>query len=332
MGKSIIYSNAIVKTFQGKLLNPARVKKMLAADSLTDAVKILIECGYNEKLIAENPDDYIAVLNDELIKTVTFFKKMCVDLNLTKTVMRRRDYGNLKVFLKDKYGVNENGDIVYPFGDIGADKMRQVFKEETYNDFPLIMGDAVRLLKKVFAAGEPSAKLIDITVDVAMYNETSQFAKKIKNGYIRQYFSCESDLKNICTVINMREGGASKEAMAVQLVNGGNLDADKLYRMFDSTPDTMPYIFITTGYYSLIKELSVILKSNLPLSDFTKKADEFLFALSRIDKDNYFDYNPFFCWYIEKITEIDTVRYILDGRKNGAAVKVIKSGLKSIYL
>ncbi len=332
MSKSVLYSNAIVKTFENKLLNPDRVRRMLDADNLTDAVRVLYECGYNESMITQSPDDIDAILSDELVKTVMFFKKMCADANLVKVVMRRYDYHNLKVYLKEKYGAADPADSVYPFGEMGPDKIRQVVKEETYNDFPPVMGDAVRLLKKIFAAGEPSGKLIDVTIDVAMYNETSQYAKKIKNGHIRQYYSCEADLRNVCTAARMKMHGFSKEAMAVQLVAGGNLDSDKLYRMFDGTPDTAPYIFITTGYYNLIKELSQIMSEKKPLSDFETKADDFLFSLSRIDKDNYFDSNPLFCWFIEKIAEIKAVKLILVCKKNGLRNDAIREKLKTIYV
>lgn len=305
---------------------------MLDADTLTDSVTVLYECGYNEKIAIRSFQDTGALLLDELIKTVTFFKKMCADVSLTKTVMRRYDYHNLKVFLKERYDMPEPGASVYPFGDLGPDKIKQILKEEAYNGFPAVMGDAVRLLKKIFAAGEPSGRLINITVDVAMYNDTSQFVKKIKNAYIRQYFTCEADLKNICTVAKMKVYGFSKEEMAVQLVRGGNLDTDKLYRLFESAPENAPYIFMTTGYYNLVKELAAVMAGKRPMQDFESRAEEFLFALSKVGKDNYFDSNPLFCWYTEKLTEIETVKLIFECKKNNINADRIREKLRSVYL
>lgn len=291
----MVYSNVIVKALDGKLLNPDRVRRMLDAADIAGAVKVLYECGYDESPAAQTSGDIERLLNSELTKTVNFFKKMCADSNLLKAVLRRYDYHNLKALSKEKYCDAGADRTVYSFGAIHAERMRHTVKEETYNDFPPVMAEACRMLKKLFAAGEPSAKLIDMTFDMAMYNDTAVYIKKITNAYIRQYFTSEADLRNMCTAVRMKMQGFDKDALSAQLVKGGNLDNEKLYKLYSGDPDEMERAFLTTGYYELVKELEVIMAEDRPLSDFDRSADEFLFELSRADRDNFFDNSPLFC-------------------------------------
>ena len=331
MKKSVLYSNAIVKTYEGKLLNAERVRRILNAADISEAVKVLYECDYNATLITQSHLDIDELLNDEMEKTVAFFQKMCADTNLITVIMRRYDYHNLKALLKQKYGEADIAESVYPFGGIGLEKLEQVLREEAYNELPPVMSEAAREIKKLFAAGEPSGKQIDITLDIAMLKETAAYVKKIKNIHIRQYFTGEADLKNILTAARMKAHGFTRDQLAAQLVQGGNLETAKLYKLFESAPENIPQIFVTTGYYSLIKELAVILSEGRPLSDFEVKAEEFLFGLSRVDKDNYFEANPLFAWYIQKLAEIKTVKLIFVCKKNNIGNDLIRLILKPIY-
>ena len=331
MKKSVLYSNALVKTYESKLLNADRVRRILAAADENDAARVLYECDYSANFIARGAFDLDGLLNDEMVKTVAFFQKMCADPSLATVVMRRYDFHNLKALLKEKYGEADAVESVYPFGDFGVDKLRQVLKDETYNDLPPVMAEAARAVKKLFAAGEPSGKQIDIELDVAMFKETAAYVKKIKNVHIRQYFTAEADLKNIITAARMRAHGFTRGEFAAQLVQGGNLDTEKLYGLFERAPDEIAQIFAATGYHGLIKELAVILSENRPLSDFEVKADEFLFELSRVDKDNYFEATPLFSWYIQKLAEIKTIKLIFVCKKNNIGNDLIRMILKPIY-
>jgi V/A-type H+-transporting ATPase subunit C len=311
---------------EGRLLNADRVRHILAAAEIEDALRVLYECGYNAGLITRDNLAIEDLLNDELAKTAAFFKSMCADEALSSIIMRRFDYHNLKALLKEKYGAAESANSFYPAGETGLERLRAAINTEVYGDLPQDLADAVRLVKKQFSQGEPSGKQIDIIIDRAMFADAAALAKKVKNASIRRYYSSEADLRNITTVLRMKAHKFKLSELTAQLVDGGSIEKERLIPLFECPPENSAQVLAATGYNNLLKDIGQI-----TLPEFETRAEEYLFAISTEDKDNYFDSGPLFAWYMQKLAEIKTVKLIYVCKKNNIGKDVIKAMLKPIY-
>jgi len=89
MDPSAIYSNAIISTYESKLLGENRIRRMIAATCFSEAARVLFECGYDENAILNSGENEDLIINKELSKTVALFKKLCPDKNLVQCVLAK---------------------------------------------------------------------------------------------------------------------------------------------------------------------------------------------------------------------------------------------------
>ena len=72
MQEGLIFANAAVKSREENLFSNDRLMRMLEADTLQDAVKILIEAGYGGGTVPEDPMDFETILSAEAVITDKF--------------------------------------------------------------------------------------------------------------------------------------------------------------------------------------------------------------------------------------------------------------------
>ena len=95
---SILYTNAILSVRSSVLLNPDRIRRMIAAGSDKDAQDILMECKWSL--------DTINIFETERQKTLDEFNKLCPDPNLAEIINAKSSFdadGNTDLKLIQNY-------------------------------------------------------------------------------------------------------------------------------------------------------------------------------------------------------------------------------------
>lgn len=330
---SPLFASAIINARGVKLLNPDRVRRMIDAPTLIDAVKILYECGYNDTIISENPGNIDLLLSDELKSTVLLFTELCTDKNLNSAVMRKYDYHNAKVFMKARYNAKDYDAAVYSFGLIEPDTLKEAVFTDKYAAMPAEMAAAVRKLNKLFLSAEPSGREIDVELDRAMFEGGALNAAKIRNRRIRNYFAAEADTANMVICARCRRLGFTKEEVLPQLIAGGLIPADKMLKVAVAPPENILTAFLNTPYFFLVRSLCERLTAGGDgIRELEDGSAEYLLSLTRGTTVNFDSEEPLFRWYIQKLAEIKTVKLILVSKNMNLPEDSIRARLKRMYL
>jgi V/A-type H+-transporting ATPase subunit C len=324
---SPLFASAVVTARGGKLLNGDRVRRMIDAPLSSDAVKILYECGYNDAIISENPNNIDGLLSDEMKKTVDFFTGLVSDDALKSVVLKRFDYHNAKVFCKALYGGGvENADAVYPFGLLPPDVIRDSVTSGRYDRLPAAMTAALRALAKEFSAAKPSGRRIDVLLDKALFDDIAPIARRIKNGRIRAYCAAEADTANMlvaarCFLLKFPTADAAE-----QLIAGGTLPHKKILTVMTGDQGKIRAAFGGTVYARLAATLTAALEGGA-LGGFEADVRRFLWAAFQNSAVNYYSEEPLFKWYVQKLNELKTVKLILVCKNNGIPERDIRQKL-----
>ena len=103
MADNLLYVNARIKALENGLMSQLHVSRLIDAENVKDAFKILQECGFSEGVAL---DDYRSYENLVALKeknVVDFFKENMLEKTGMDAVLLKNDYHNAKVLIKAKY-------------------------------------------------------------------------------------------------------------------------------------------------------------------------------------------------------------------------------------
>ncbi|MDR1092670.1 MAG: V-type ATPase subunit [Clostridiales bacterium] len=330
MNKSSLYSSAVVTARGGKLLNADRARRMIDARSAGEAVKVLYECGYNENAVGEGAGDVDGLLSDEMKKTAAAFDELVSDAHLRETVLKRYDYHNAKVFLKQKYAGGEAA--FYPFGLTAPEKIKEAVASGNFADLRVPLAAALAALAAEFDKAAPSGRKIDVALDKAYFADAAESAGKIRSKAIRDYYRAEADVANLSICARSRRLGFSEADARAQLVSGGALPLEAALAAMGGDAERLTAAYAGAKCLPLVKTLCACLRRDADLTAFEAAAEEFLLSLTRRAVVDYNSEEPLFRWFIQKLAELKTVKLILVCKGNGLPDEEIRKRLKAIYL
>lgn len=325
---NVIFSNSVIACRDRKIITPERIKRMINADTYSDSVKVLFECGYdNEKLLSPTSSDSDVIVQDELGKTIADLKRYCGDVGLLHLLLTRYDYHNAKVIYKNHSLKSETTESVFAFGNIFEGKLRDAVINENYRDLPKQMGDAFTALNKL---DNPSGAQIDLTLEKAMYADIINQLNKIKNKTIKNYFTAEVDMINITTFAKCRMDKISVEELNNYFISGGNLTRKELDPIYNSSIKNYIGVVSNSKYRGLIKALQECFELN-DIGIFESYASNYLVEVAQEEKENIFSVALVFAWFILKLEELKIVKIILLGRQLDYSKRQFRDALKGIY-
>ncbi|MCL2570561.1 MAG: V-type ATPase subunit [Firmicutes bacterium] len=206
-----LYANAFISVRSYKqMFTQARIRAMINAETIQDAAKVLLECGYSPQLISTSPEKDDEIVATERAATVEKFTELCSDANLLYCVIAKFNYHNAGLRYKNSLGLSELDETLYPFAD---------YVEEFSTDalsLPKPLKEAFMQLKNI---SDVTATQIDSIITHALYTDIASHVKKIKNKAIRNYFAYEVDFLNIRAVI---------KGMDANLLPGGKLNKQQV--------------------------------------------------------------------------------------------------------
>jgi V/A-type H+-transporting ATPase subunit C len=324
---SVIYANSIIKIREKRLLNGDREKRMIDAPSVSDAVKVLYECGYSENLITENGGDDGALIADELQKTVGLFSELCCDVTLYGIVMKRFDFHNAKVAFKGRVTGKTDAGALYPFGFLPPQKITAAVKTGRFGDFYDALKDAAAKLFKRSETALLSAQAIDIELDAAYFGLLAELVPKLKNGVVRDYYRAHADITNLNTVLRCRRLGFDAAHTRERLVAGGTISAQDLVDALGAEPTAYAARFLNTPVFGLVKKFCAALSDAEERPAFAAAASRFSADILEKGKDDIFSVAPLFRYFEQKLGDLKRVRYILTAKRCKIDPKVIYAGI-----
>lgn len=319
-----------IRLAEKKLLTKQQFERLADAKSLGDAVKLLNETAYANKISKlERPENYEQILSQELDEVYKNLLEISPEADLVKIFSYKYGYHNLKVAVKE-YLLNSKFDSMYSNTDEKTvEDMREEIEtgknmEKWYSD---VLKESLELYKNT-----EDPQDIDIFLDKKYFERVLKLAKSFKLEMIEEYFKAFIDFTNVKTLIRCKKQNQSSNILEKALISGGNISISEISSMYgeDVLDFVIKYKNLKIGQV-LVKAVKEYKETGL-LQSYEKYMDDYLTEIVRKTKTINYGPEVLFSYIYGKEMEIKNLRIIFIGKVNGLSPEFIRERLRETYV
>ncbi|HNR05533.1 MAG TPA: V-type ATP synthase subunit C [Bacillota bacterium] len=327
-----LYSVTRIRALETKLLDKAKIERMIEARNADEIIKILYETEYANSISEmKSVEDYESVLSKELSNTYKLLSEISPVPELTNLFQLRYDIHNLKTLLKSSYLDEENDELLSEIGTIPIQQLKGMIKEKVFSDLDPLVRESLEEVVGEFTVN-PDPQLIDVTLDKALYKLMYKAAKDNKSSFLTDYISTQIDLINIKSLIRVKSMGYGREFLKKVILENGKLDYAFFSDIFDESLETLIDRLAYKDYGKVVEEgISNYIKTK-SLTKFEKLSDDFIFELAKKGKFVAFGIEPLIGYLMAKENETKIIRMIMVGKINEIPNELIRERLRDVYV
>ena len=315
MADNLLYVNARIKALENGLMSQLHVSRLIDAENVKDAFKILQECGFSEGVAL---DDYRSYENLVALKeknVVDFFKENMLEKTGMDAVLLKNDYHNAKVLIKAKYlRLDDVKDMLMPAGLFDTDKMKADIFDDNYESYPSFMAEALDAIDVQFADGNRSPRFIDVTLDKAMFSDMYARISKCNQQALKDWLNLLIDTANVSAFLRCRKLHLDKSVF------------DELYESSDDVVKDKAKLLISVGDL-----IDVALSDADGMVRFETAVDNKITKLFKDNKYDMFSVAPIVGYYFGRLTEIKAVKLIVSAVKNNLDKNLLRQRTRDLY-
>lgn len=321
-----------LRVLETRLLDKAKIDRMIDGDSANEALKVLQESEYaNVMTGVKRAEDYEIILSKELKRVYELMYDASPSKALIDLMSIKYDYHNIKVLLKGMFLQKDFSEMLISVGKIDVHTLKQSINNNNLGDMPKVMREAIEKAKEAFEANKDPQE-IDIILDNAMFTEMKDIAKELNDMFIDKYVKALIDLTNIKTLLRVKKQNKNRDFLQEVIINGGAIDKETIVSFLNDAPENISNKLSFTDYSELIK---------LGIEDYTKTdsaslleklIDNYIMNMMKEAKFIPFGVEPVLAYIYAKETEIKVVRIIMVGKLNNISGEVIRERLRDIYV
>lgn len=319
--------SARIHAMENRLLNTERMERMIEARELSEAAKVLTECGYGDMgqvtpgAIEETLSKAQADLYHDLSTAVG-------NRALLDVFRCRPDYHNAKVLVKaEALGVNQDA-LLMGGGRYDPQKLAEDYQREDLRGCSDIFRRGVaRARETLGATGDP--QLSDFILDRAYFEELTALAKQADSKFLEGYVALSIDVANLRACVRASRLGKGVEFLQQVLVTGGNVPARTLAT---ARGDELGNLFRTSPLSQAAATGSALsAPGSGALTDFERECDDAVMDYLGAGRRVAFGEQPIVGCLYAREAEMTAIRTILSGRMAGLDGDTIRQRLRRTY-
>lgn len=322
------YAVGRIRALETKLLAKADFSRLLDADGLSQALRMLAELGYS---VSEETREYEPVLLAEQKAALHLLGQLSEDEGLMELFRRRYDYHNLKVLLKAKHSQQELEHAILDLGIVSLDDLAAAVMGDEPSSLPPPLARAMMAAESAYAETR-SPQELDIAVDQEQYAFMAEELRRLKNSFLQTWLSWEVDLLNIRSFLRIRWLEENFKSFERHMAPGGSLDVEFFRQIREEPLDGLAQIFQRTPYGKAIADGISQLKAQESFAPLERSCDDLLIQFLRRSRETSFGVEPVVAYLLLKEFEIKAVRAVLVGKVNELPKDKIKERLASEYV
>jgi len=327
-----LYSVTRIRALETKLLDKAKIERMIEARNADEIIKIPYETEYANSISEmKSVEDYESVLSKELSNTYKLLSEISPVPELTNLFQLRYDIHNLKTLLKSSYLDEENDELLSEIGTIPIQQLKGMIKEKVFSDLDPLVRESLEEVVGEFTVN-PDPQLIDVTLDKALYKLMYKAAKDNKSSFLTDYISTQIDLINIKSLIRVKSMGYGREFLKKVILENGKLDYAFFSDIFDESLETLIDRLAYKDYGKVVEEGITNYIKTKSLTKFEKLSDDFIFELAKKGKFVAFGIEPLIGYLMAKENETKIIRMIMVGKINEIPNELIRERLRDVYV
>ena len=321
-----------LRVYETRLLDKAKIDRMIDSSSAEDALKVLQETEYaNVMSNVKRAEDYEEVLSSELKRVFSVLYDISPERKLVDIMSIKYDYHNAKVLIKGKILKKDFSHMIIPIGMEDPVKLKYAIDNEYFRDLNPIIREAIEVSLEDFTSNKDPQR-IDVIIDKYMFEAISTISKEIKDSFLEKYIKSLIDLTNIKTLLRVKKQNKSRDFLQVVLVEGGAIDNDKLLALLSDSVENIVSKLSYTDYSEVLKQGIEAFSKTGSVSVLEKLSDNYIMDLMKNAKYVSLGIEPVLAYLYAKENEIKIIRIIMVGKLNNIAGEVIRERLRDSYV
>jgi len=328
---SYAYAVGRVRALENRLLNRDRIERMVDAPSAGEALKVLVESGYEMEKEISGPRDYERLLQFELEKTCRIVESITPDKELTNLLFLEFDMHNLKVLLKARLLGNDHDELLSRMGTIRTDVMKKAVSGKDYRELPQFLQDVLERIEAGLTLVTDPQK-IDTMLDRAYYDRVFEVCRERRSSFLQCYFEKRVDLINIRSLLRVKKIGEGFEVFKKMMLPRGTLDEGYFSQAMEKTLDQLAQAAQYGEYGKVLAEGIQAFIKHGSLTVYERLMDNYLLGFLKSRRNNPLGIEAVIGYYAARENELKLVRMILTGKQNGIPGDIIRERLRDLYV
>ncbi|WP_032120828.1 V-type ATP synthase subunit C [Clostridium amazonitimonense] len=331
---SMLFTQVIprLRVLETRLLDRAKIDRMIDSDSAEDALKVLQESEYSTLMSnVKRAEDYEVILSAELKRVYKMLYDMTPEDSVVDIMSLRYDYHNIKVLIKGKLLEKDFSYMLISVGTLDINKLKYALDNESYRDLNPIMRKAIEEALEDFSTSKNPQK-IDIILDKYLFMHQLSLSKDIEDKFLEKYLKYLIDLTNIKTLLRVKKQQNTRDFLNNTIIEGGYVDRDRLNSLYNDSVENIAGKLAFTDYSEVLKAGIEAYSKTGSINLFEKLSENFIMNFMKKAKYISFGLEPLIAYIYAKENEIKLIRIIMVGKLNNIPSEVIRERLRDNYV
>ncbi|MDD6160386.1 MAG: V-type ATPase subunit [Oscillospiraceae bacterium] len=319
--------SARVHAMENRLLSRERMERMIDAKDLSEAAKVLTECGYGEmnEMTGSELERILAEQQQNVMKDLA---GGVPDSSVVDLFKLRYDYHNAKVLVKAEALGTEQDALLQGGGRYEREALAEDYRRGDLHRYADVFCRGIERAREVLgASGDPQQA--DFILDRAYFEELSKLADKSGSKLLRDYAALSVDVANLRAAVRASRLGKGSEFLNRVLVPGGTVSERTLAM---AKGDELGNVFRSGCLAEAAAEgAAKSAHGSGSLTEFERLCDNALMTFFGDAGRVPFGLEPIVGYLYAREAETTAIRTIMSGRMAGLDGAVIRQRLRRTY-
>ena len=319
--------SARIHAMETRLLNTERMERMIEARELSEAAKVLTECGYGDmgQVTPGAVEETLSKAQADLYHDLSTAVGNRALLDVFRCTY---DYHNAKVLVKaEALGVNQDA-LLMGGGRYAPQKLAEDYgREDLRGCSDIFRRGVARARETLGATGDP--QLADFILDRACFEELTDLARQADSKFLEGYVALSIDVANLRSCVRAARLNKGGEFLQQVLVPGGTVPlrtlalakGEELGNVFRSGPLA----------HAAALGAAVSAPGSGALTEFERECDDAVMDYLSAARRVAFGEQPIVGYLYAREAEMTAIRTILSGRMAGLDGDTIRQRLRRTY-
>lgn len=327
-------SVATMRVYEKRLLDQAKLDRLIESNNAEDAFKILGETEYGRSMVGvKKVEDFEEVLKKELEHVYKDLYSMAKDKDLIDILALKYDFQNLKLLIKSKLiGKELAKELLSDMGTVPSGDLKSSFDSQDFKFLDPFLADAIKKANEEWERTKDPQK-VDIIVDRVYFNKLNEIKEKwSKVEVIKNYVTYEVDRYNLLALLRARKEDKDVRILKDLLVEGGEISIESLSQAFGDSIENIESRFKTFSHNKRIKKGIGEFRETSSFSGLERELDNGLMDIIKPSKRVNFGPEPLFAYLLAKERENKLLRIIMVSKLNNIGSGKIRERLRDLYV
>lgn len=322
MSEQYIYAVARVRSREASLLGRTDLERLMSCPDEKECLRVLRDKGWGSGDSANSPEELLAAEEE---KTWNFLWELTKDTAPFSPLLLPIDGNNIKAAIKCAATETEPRGVFLPGGQWEPEEVLRMARERDFSRLsPALAQAAEKASQALLQTGD--SQLCDVLIDQACLEEILRQGRESGLPVLERYGEWTVATANIQTAARACKAQKNRQFLELALAPCQSLDVNALAEAAQRGMEKLLEYLNTTPY----AEGAALLQRSA--SAFEKWRDDRAMALIQGEKGEYFTAGPLFAYAVARRREIDTVRILLSGKRNGLEDDKLRERLRETYV